>query len=93
MCPDNECSKEYIGETARRLKERIIDHNKRDKRSHIYMHSNDNVHVRPWVDDYKVIGRNYQTKYKRKISEALFIRSSKPAINIQDKSFPLLLYK
>ena len=34
--PQNDCNESYIGETEWRFEERIIDHNKRDKKSHIY---------------------------------------------------------
>ena len=34
-CPNQTCTEDYIGETDRRIRERIIDHNKRDKNSHI----------------------------------------------------------
>ena len=34
-CPSQICTEDYIEETNHRIKERIIDHNKRDKNSHI----------------------------------------------------------
>ena len=34
-CPNPNCKDDYIDETDRRVIERVIDHNKRDKMSHI----------------------------------------------------------
>ena len=39
-----------------------------------------------------VLGYNYQSDIKRKISESLFIKQLKPSLNKQDKSSPLYLY-
>ena len=33
-CPEENCNENYVGETGRRLSERLIDHNGRDKNSH-----------------------------------------------------------
>ena len=71
----------------------MIDHNKRDKKSHVLEHSISSKHERVWKEDYKIIGKNYSSKTKRKISEAIFIKDLKPALNIQDSSYPLKLYR
>ena len=34
-CPNEKCRKNYIGESGRRISERIKDHNGRDRKSHI----------------------------------------------------------
>ena len=34
-CPEPGCVKDYTGETGRRLNETVIDHNGRDKKSHL----------------------------------------------------------
>ena len=34
-CPQTDCNELYIGETERCFEERIIDHNKRDKKSYL----------------------------------------------------------
>ena len=74
-CPNQTCTEDYIGETDRRIKERIIDHNKRDKNSHILKHSREEGHTYVWDKDFKVLGKNYCSAFKRKISEALFINN------------------
>ena len=58
-CPNQTCAEDYIGETDRRIKETIIDHNKRDKNSHILKHSREEGHTHVWEKDFKVLGNNY----------------------------------
>ena len=91
-CPNPNCKDDYIGETDRRVIERVIDHNKRDKKSHMLKHSRDKLHNHVWEDDSKLLGNNYQSNIKRKISESLFIRQLKPSLNKQDKSISPKLY-
>ena len=43
-CPYQTCTGDYIRETEFRIKERIIDHNKRGKNSHILKHSREKGH-------------------------------------------------
>ena len=43
------------------------------------------------MNDIKVLSKNFKTNEKRKISEALFIRSQKPSLNVQGMSTPLHL--
>ena len=55
-------------------------------------HSRDNLHKHVWEDDFKLLGNNYESNIKRKISESIFIRQLKPLLNKQDKSIPVNLY-
>ena len=91
-CPEEDCHEKYIGETERRFEERIIDHNQRDKKSHMYKHCKNENHPHVWVNNFTIIGSNYGSKIKRKISESLLINERKPSLNKQDKSFPLKLF-
>ena len=43
--PNQTCPEDYNGETDRRIKERIIDNNKRDKNSHILKHYSEEGHT------------------------------------------------
>ena len=90
--PQIDCNESYIRETERRFEEHIIDHNKRDKTSHLYKHSGKNSHPHVWLDNFQIVGRNYGNRIKRKISEVLLINELKPSLNKQDKSFPLKLF-
>ena len=66
-CANQTCTKDYIGETDRRSKERIIDHNKCDKNSGILTHSHEEDHKHVWDKDFNVLGNNYRSAFKRKI--------------------------
>ena len=91
-CPNPNCKDDYIGETDKRVTERVIDHNKQDKKSHMLKHSRDKLDPRVWEYDFKLLVNNYQSNFKQKNSESLFIRQLKPSLNKQDKSIPLNLY-
>ena len=53
-------------------------------------HSRDKLHTHVWEYDFNLLGNNYQSNIKRKISESLFIRQLKPSLNKQDKSIRLI---
>ena len=91
-CPQTDCNESHISETERGFEERIIDHNKPDKNSHIYKHSSENSHPHVWLDSFQIVGRNYGKRVKRKIGEALLINELKPSLHKQDKSFALKLF-
>ena len=57
-CINKTGTEDYIGETDRRIKERIIGHNKHDKNSHILKHSREEGHTHIWDKDFKVLGNN-----------------------------------
>ena len=76
----------------RRIAERIQDHNKRDKNSHLLKHAHDKGHTNVWENDFKILGNNYQSNIKCKISESLFIRQLKLTLNANEKSIPLHLF-
>ena len=44
-CPNEKCRENYIGESGRRILERIKDHNGRDLKSHILRHSIESGHA------------------------------------------------
>ena len=91
-CPSQRYRENYIGETNRRIVERIQDHNNRDKNSHLLKHAREKGHTHVWENDFKILGNNYQSNIKRKISESLYIRQLKPILNVHEKSIPLHLF-
>ena len=79
-------------EADKRINECIIDHNKRDKSSHLVKHDRENQRTHVWKDDFKILNGNYKSNIKRKITEALHIRTLKPTLNVKEKSIRLELY-
>ena len=54
-CLDKTFNKDYVAEKDRRIEERIMDHNKRDKNSHLLKHFYKRNHQHVWKDDFKVL--------------------------------------
>ena len=76
--PEPNCNEDYLGETGRRRIERTADHCRKDKQSHLLK---DALISNETVADLKVIDKNYPgNKYKRKISEALYIKQYRPSL-------------
>ena len=74
-CPIVICNETSVGETDRRIKGRIMDHNKKGKSSHLLKHARESQHTDVWNDDFKILNGNYESSMKRKISEVLHIRT------------------
>ena len=91
-CPNEGCKDEYVGETKRCTVERIKDHNSKDNSSHLLKHACENGHIIVWEKDFQILGNNYQSNFKRKISESLFIKQLKPTLNVNKKSITLHLF-
>ena len=85
-CPSLTRREDYIGEADWRI------NNSRDNNSHILRHSNGEGHIHVWDKDFKALDHNYSSAFKRKISEALFIKHSKPSVNVKEKKIRLHLY-
>ena len=69
-----DCDDNYIEEVARRLVERVCDHSVQDHKSHILKHSYENAHKNEPKEDFCILGNGFsKNRFKRKISEALFI--------------------
>ena len=86
------CNETCEGETNRRIKERIMDHDERDKSSHLLEHARESQHTHIWNGDFKILNSNYKSSIKRKISEALYIRTLRSTSNVKEKSVRLELY-
>ena len=91
-CPEPSCDANYIGEAGRRILERVNDHNGRDNKSHLLKHSMETNHTAVTLNDFKILGSGYSYPWQRKISEALFIKTFNPPLNVQEKSVPLKLF-
>ena len=74
-CSAENCSDDYIGESARRIIERVKDHGGRDTISHVLKHSSEKEHIEVTQEDFKIIGRNFKNnRLKRKMPEALLMK-------------------
>ena len=92
-CSEPNYNEDYLGETGRIIIERTTDHCRRDKQSHLLKHALINNHPVVDLNDLKVIDKNYHgNKYKRKISEALYIKHYRPLLNAQDHLVQLKLF-
>ena len=69
-----------------------MDHNKRDKSSHLPKQVRESQHTHVWKDHFKILNGNYKSSAKRKITEALYIRRLKPTLNGKEKSIRLELH-
>ena len=92
-CPELNCNKDYLGET-RLIIERTADHCGKDKQSHLLQHAVISNHPVVDLKDLKVTENNYHgNKYKRKISEAFYIKQYRPSLNAQEYSVHLKVFK
>ena len=92
-CPSTDCTDSYIGETARRLSERVMDHTGRDTKSHIVRHCLSCNHETVNIENFKILNMGYNNnKYKRRISEGLSVKQYHPSLNMKDNSIPLQLF-
>ena len=55
ICPEGQCSENCAGETARRLSERILEHNGRSAKSHLVKDAIKKCHKYPKIEDFNVM--------------------------------------
>ena len=71
-CPEKSCSEKYLGETARRINERVLEHAGKDKKSHMLQHTLQSGHPSVSINEFKKLGKGFNNnRVKRKISGAL----------------------
>ena len=49
------------------------DHNNKDNNSYFLKNTPENSRIHIWEKDFQILGNIYQSNFKRKISESLFI--------------------
>ena len=82
-CPEQNCTDNYFGESARRISERIIDHSGRDKKSRLFRDAVVNDHRNASYDDFKVIGRGFRNNaFIRNVAEALLIEKLRTILSV-----------
>ena len=91
--PEDKCNETYNGESGKILVKRTDKLRGKVKNSHVYQHSVNSNHASATLDDFTILSLGYkQNKFKRKISEALFIKTNRSNVNKQDPSVPLKLF-
>ena len=91
--PSSTCNNCYIGETGRRLSERVLDHSGKDTKSHVLKYSFTAKHETVDIGHFQILNRGYSNNtYKRRVSEALLVKQYRPTLNVQDNSVPLQLF-
>ena len=79
--------------SAHQISKRIINHNCRDQKSHIFQHSCGKWHLNFHTNSFKIIGNGFnKNSFKRKFSEALLIKQIKASLNVQEKPTELKLF-
>ena len=81
----NKSTKLSAGKTKRHIVERIKDHNSKYNSSHLLKYARGN-------GNFLILGNNYQSNFKQKIRESLFIRQLKTMLNVNEKSLMLHLF-
>ena len=80
-CPEKTCSENYLGETARRINERVLEHAGKDKNSHMLQHTLQSGHPSVSLNEFKILGKGFNNnRVKRKISENLLINQYRPTL-------------
>ena len=92
VCNNDNCNDDYIGEIARRLKEKGKDHNGCDESSHLVKHSIESGHDLVCQGNFRILAKGYNNTFKTKVPEALLIKKHKPSLNVQKKSVILELF-
>ena len=77
VCNNDNCKDDYIGEIARRLIERVKDHNERDKSSDLVKHSTESGHDPVCHGNFRILDKGYNNSFKRKVAEARLIKKQK----------------
>ena len=75
-CPFTTCTDSYMGETVRRLRERVVDYSVRDAKSHIVRHCLNSDRETVNIENFKMLNMGYRNNtYRKRISEAIFVNN------------------
>ena len=75
------------------MRERVIDYSGREKNSHVLKHCIEKEYKLPLLEEFMIWGTNYKkNKFRRKISNLLYIKKKRSSLNTQEKSAPLKLF-
>ena len=72
----------HLGETARRLQERVLEHAGKDRKSNTFKYSMDTGHPLVCMKDFQILAKGFNhCKFKRKICKALLIKKHQPTLS------------
>ena len=92
-CSSTDCADSYIGKAGRHLSERVMDYAGRETNSHIVRHYLNSNHETVNIENFKILNMEYNNNtYRRRISEALFLKQYHPSLNVPDNHVPLQLF-
>ena len=92
-CPSTTYTDSYIGQTAKRLNERLVDHSGRGTKAHVVRHCFNTNHEIVNSEHFNILDIGYnENAYRRRIYQALFVKQYRPSPNVQDNSVPLELF-
>ena len=92
QCPGVNYNETYLGETARKLQEIVLEHAGEDKKSNMVKHSMDTSHPLVCMKVFQILTKFNHCKFKRKICEVLLIEKHQPTLNTQEHSVTLELF-
>ena len=84
---------DYTGRTKCRLGKRIQQHQRDDEESAIFQNFNEKNIDPTDPTDFIILGKNYTNRVKRRIAESLFIKETKPKLNVQKNAYQLKLFR
>jgi len=91
-CPAIDCDATYIGETGRRLSERVKEHGSEKGGTHVSQHSIKFGHQPVSMEHVRILSTLRAGIRGRKTIESLHIKQRRPNINKQEASLPLKLF-
>ena len=92
-CTEPSCRDNCVGETGRRIVERIKHHSGRDHASHMVKYNIKTSHTDIKTTNFTIIYMNFSNnKRKHKIVEFLWIKDLRTTLNIQEKLMSLNLF-
>ena len=93
QCPGVNCNETCLGETARRLQEKFLDHVGKDRKSSSIKNSMDTGHPLVCMKDFQILTMGFShCKFKRKIYKVLLIKKHQPTLIAQEHSVAFDLF-
>ena len=63
--PKNSCADICVGETGRKISERVLEHIGKDTNNHLYKHSMQTGHQTLEISEYQIIGNGYWNNWNK----------------------------